>query len=192
MFRLLDDYGQHIATRSGNGLGPALATSMKSFQPRFDIKETKEAYELQGELPGVEQKDIEVEWQDANTLTIKGHVESRREEGTRPTGFVEGGQEPAEITSGEENGYHKASVEEEGAVSAAPSKQATEAPAAQESESEGPRYWLYERQSGNYARTFNFPGRVDQENVKASLKNGILSVIVPKAAAPVSKRINIE
>jgi HSP20 family molecular chaperone IbpA len=63
----------------------------------------------------------------------------------------------------------------------------TEPPRSDES-----KYWVSERSVGEFARTFSFPKPVDQENVKASLKNGIISIIVPKAAAPQSKRINIE
>jgi HSP20 family molecular chaperone IbpA len=58
--------------------------------------------------------------------------------------------------------------------------------------SDGPKYWVSERSVGEFARTISFPKQVDQENVKAGLKNGILSIIVPKAVAPQSKRINIE
>ena len=39
---------------------------------------------------------------------------------------------------------------------------------------------------------FTFPGRVDQDRVKASLRNGILSVNVPKATAPKTKKISVE
>jgi HSP20 family molecular chaperone IbpA len=41
-------------------------------------------------------------------------------------------------------------------------------------------------------RTFKFPGRVNQDAVKASLKNGVLSVTVPKAPAVVAKKIAIQ
>ena len=58
--------------------------------------------------------------------------------------------------------------------------------------SDGSGYWISERSVGEFARTFSFPKQVEQENVKASLKNGILSIIVPKALAPQTKRINIE
>lgn len=54
------------------------------------------------------------------------------------------------------------------------------------------KYWVSERSVGEFARTFSFPKQVAQENVKASLKSGIISIIVPKAVAPQNKRINIE
>ena len=54
------------------------------------------------------------------------------------------------------------------------------------------KYWVSERSVGEFERRFSFPGRVELENVKASLKNGILSVVVPKVVAHQSRRINIE
>ncbi|CAH1764614.1 3956_t:CDS:2 [Entrophospora sp. SA101] len=44
---------------------------------------------------------------------------------------------------------------------------------------------------GSFQRYFQFPGRVDPEKIKASYKDGILSVTVPKVAHE-SKKINIE
>lgn len=54
------------------------------------------------------------------------------------------------------------------------------------------RFWASERVTGEFQRTFSFPTRVDQNAVKASLKNGILSVVVPKATASLAKKITVE
>lgn len=197
MFRLLDDYSAHVA--NSRNITP-FTNSLKSFNPRFDVKETAEGYTLEGELPGVEQKDVTVEWTDTNTLSIKGRSENRREEGTRPSA-VEAAPEKAQITAdAESNGsYHKATVEDEaGTVETNSTAEAT--PAASEAATETTeqpqqsqsRWWVSERSVGEFSRTFNFPNRVDQENVKASLKNGILSIVVPKASAPETRRINVE
>lgn len=202
MWRLMDDYANHVISTSGRqGLGAsplASTTSLRSFQPRFDIKENKDSYELYGELPGIEQKDINIEFTDAQTLSIKGRTEHVREEGQRPSGLIEGQEEAARITEGgEQSSYHKPTVEDDGATSGAlektseseqePAKEVTETPSKPESQ-----YWLSERSFGEFSRTFAFPSRVDQDNVKASLKNGILSIVVPKTSAPTSKRINVE
>ncbi|OXV08655.1 hypothetical protein Egran_03582 [Elaphomyces granulatus] len=68
LFRLLDDYSDHLASRSQGSEFCALA-------PRFDVRETKEAYHLDGELPGLEPNNIEIEFSDPNTLIVKGHAE---------------------------------------------------------------------------------------------------------------------
>jgi HSP20 family molecular chaperone IbpA len=53
------------------------------------------------------------------------------------------------------------------------------------------RYWLVERSFGEFSRTFNFPHAVQQDNVTASLKDGILTVSVPKAKRSVVHRIEV-
>lgn len=50
--------------------------------PRIDISETDTEYRLDAELPGVEQKDVDVRL-DNNILTIKGKKESASEEKDR-------------------------------------------------------------------------------------------------------------
>jgi len=214
MFQLLDSYANHMASTGGrnSSLAPSLASSLRSFQPKFDVKENKDSYELHGELPGIDQKNVSIEFTDPQTLSIRGRTEHVREEGQRPAGFVEGQSEPAQLTEGgEKESYHKPSVEDENTTSGPnpdAQKSSSEEPkeggesteVAQQGEqqqqrqprADGSKYWLSERSVGEFARQFAFPERVDQENVKASMKNGVLSILVPKAAAPQSKRINIE
>ena len=208
MFRLLDDYSAHVAN-STRGAGSSFTNSFRSFNPRFDVKETKDGYTLEGELPGVDQKDVTVEWTDQNTLSIKGRSEHRREEGTRPGAAIEVPQEKAQIADSSDaqstssGSYHKATVEDEsGAVEAGSTAEPTPAssvaatetaePAPQQQSANASKWWVSERSVGEFARTFSFPNRVDQEHVKASLKNGILSIVVPKASAPETRRINVE
>ncbi|KAI4159364.1 MAG: hypothetical protein LQ342_006620 [Letrouitia transgressa] len=174
----------------------------RPFTPRFDVREVGSAYELQGELPGIKQEDIEIQFIDANTLVIKGKTE--RDHVRQSSQSVDAAEETsgkgaiADDTSESSSTYHKASVEDEyvdagaeGAeakieneVTAAPPKPAT----VSEPES---RFWISERSVGEFQRTFSFPGKIDQEAVKASLKNGILNVVVPKAARK-EKRIVVE
>ncbi|KAI5289691.1 hypothetical protein KEM52_000693 [Ascosphaera acerosa] len=44
----------------------------------------------------------------------------------------------------------------------------------------GVKYWVTERTTGAFHRTFNFPSRVDQDRVTATLRDGLLSIYVPK------------
>lgn len=237
LFRLLDDYAKHTLNQE---FFPSSQQqqAIRSFQPRFDVKETQNGYELHGELPGLEANNVEIEFTDATTLRIKGRTEQVSESGRPSTeeaaAAVETKPEPAKLTESAEaevekaetssttsDGYHKASVEDEEDVSMSGgiptpsiSSVATEQPSAatatatateqQVTKTETPsapaapqqqqqqRYWVSERSVGEFSRTFNFPTRVDQENVKASLKNGVLSVSVPKASAPTTRRIEIQ
>jgi len=175
MLRIMDEYD-----RAARELTREASQSLRNFHPKFDVKETKDAYELHGELPGVEQKDIEITWQDGNTLSVSGRVEHRSE---RKQGFVEG----------EENKTKQPTVEDENtegkedtAVTTTGSKEVQKKP------EEEARYWITERSVGEFHRSFSFPSPVDHDNVKASLKNGVLTLLVPKASRTQPKRINIE
>jgi len=179
IFRLLDDYDVHRAARE--------TSSLRAFQPKFDVREVKDAYELHGELPGIEQKDVSIEFTDPTTLVIKGRTERSFTRGTPPAA-IEGGQQPVGRITGEVN--HKATVEDEAAEES--QKQVQTKPEEQQPEEES-KYWVSERSVGEFHRSFSFPTRVDQDAVKASLKNGILSITVPKAKKQASsRRINIE
>ncbi|KAI4133996.1 MAG: hypothetical protein LQ347_001894 [Umbilicaria vellea] len=202
LFRLLDDYDVHRSqpTRSSNGSRGS--SSIRAFQPRFDVKEIKDAYELHGELPGIDQKDVSIEFADPHTLVIKGRTEREYSSGSGSAGAIEdSASSTGRITEGDsskESSYHKATVEdEEGAnKSSTPEPSSTEV-AKRSSETELPKashhkYWVSERMVGEFHRSFSFPTRVDQDAVKASLKNGILSITVPKATAPQSRKIQIQ
>ncbi|KAN0090103.1 HSP20-like chaperone [Hyaloscypha variabilis] len=123
LFRFLDEF----STYSRDGV------DTETFTPKFDIHEHKHSYSLHGELPGVEKKDVEIEWNDAQTIHIHGKTEKS----------YESPKEGEEI--------------------------------------EGTKIWRSERKTGEFSRTFAFPKPVDQEHVKATMKNGILNISVPKA-----------
>jgi HSP20 family protein len=52
-------------------------------------------------------------------------------------------------------------------------------------------YYTYERSYGSFTRTFTLPDQVDTAQVKAELKAGELTVVVPKAAAAVAKKVPV-
>jgi HSP20 family molecular chaperone IbpA len=154
-FRFLDDYDIHRSSRSHD--------TIRGFAPKFDVRETSDAYLLDGELPGVFQKDIDIEFSDPQTLVIKGHCEREYQ---RP----EAGETAVQKTGDREKGKGKD----------------------KDKDKSQHKYWVSERSAGEFHRSFNFPTRVDQDNVKASLKNGILSIVMPKAAPPTGRKIAIQ
>lgn len=187
-----------------------IQASHRSFTPRFDVREAASAYELQGELPGIKQEDIEIEFVDANTLVIKGSTErsvtktNAEEKGKaiEQTNVVADDDAASEKSS---SSYQRPSVEDDYVDASAEGRDATPSSATVEatpSESkvvaEAPKveepqhkYWVSERSVGHFERRFSFPGKVDQDAVKASLKNGVLSIVVPKAAKQ-ERRIAIQ
>lgn len=215
LFRLFDDF----ISPSTRALEHAFQApqSRTQYQPRFDVREVESAYELRGELPGVESKDLEVEFTDPQTLIIRGHTEreftfQQTQPQTEQTTTKAVDNSDAQSTHSTSS-FQKASVEDEfEQVDATPAtplsstngeptqvEQTAETtsttnaqPEIQTNSQEHSQYWISERSIGNFQRTFTFTSRVDTDNVKASLKNGILSLIVPKAATPEVRRVQIE
>jgi len=192
LFRLLDDFDTYSRGDQQSHRGHLT----KTFAPKFDIKEEGGSYVLEGELPGIEQKDIQIEFTDPQTITVHGRVERKYSAGTPPAG-IEAPKTGGTITeAGEEHASHKATVEDEDAANAS-STSANNAVAnksQQPEQQQAPpqsKYWVSERSVGEFRRSFSFPDRVDQEAVTASMKNGILNIVVPKAKKYESRKITI-
>ncbi|KAK6359826.1 hypothetical protein TWF696_000962 [Orbilia brochopaga] len=151
-----------------NSLLRSNMTFPSSFTPSFDVKETKDSYVLDGDVPGIVDKSaLDLSFVDDNTLVVKGRIERSSESGKPPA-------TPAEKEKKE--GQQQPSAEEEG-----------------ESSASGEKYWVRERYVGEFQRAFSFPQSVDHDAVKASLKDGILSIVVPKKTGPDGPRkITIE
>ena len=54
------------------------------------------------------------------------------------------------------------------------------------------RYYRQERPSGAFSRVVNIQVRIDREAVRATLKDGLLEVVLPKAAPGTGRKISIE
>lgn len=174
IFRLLDDYDTH-RSRSGPS-----HSAVRAFQPKFDVRELASSYELHGELPGIDQKDISIEFSDPHTIVISGRTVR---ESTQSS--------DNDATSGKPIEDKKARVEDEDAADG--NEKTSAVTKKQDAEVEDqPTYWVSERSVGEFHRQFGFPSRVDQDHVKASLKNGILNIVVPKAQAQQARKISIE
>jgi len=164
----------------------------RTFTPRFDVTESTQAYELFGEVAGLEQQDLSIEFADAQTLVVKG----KTERGTSTAQAAEATQPELTDTSSEKS--HTATVEEAeydeaDTPLAAPASTATatETPAEEQKQAETPepKYWVAERRVGTFERSFSFSQRIEQDAVQASLHNGVLHVVVPKSQK--SKKIAV-
>ena len=125
MNRLFDDFHRGFTGAAG-GLG----------WPHMDVAETETEYRVTAELPGLEEKEVEVTL-NGSVLTLKGEKEVEQESGNR-------------------------------AVS--------------------------ERYYGRFQRSIELGDDIDRDNVSASMKNGLLSVVLPKRpdASAAAKRIEIK
>ncbi len=58
-------------------------------------------------------------------------------------------------------------------------------------EKEGAKYHRRERESGKFSRVISLPNEVNTENITAALKDGILTVCLPKAEKAKPRQITI-
>ncbi|KAJ3061267.1 hypothetical protein HK102_009176 [Quaeritorhiza haematococci] len=136
--------------------------------PAVDVKETDKSYVLEAEVPGLKRDQVDIQVVDNNTIVLSGHYESRVESGTPPT-------TQAEPQSTQAQGTAESSSSD--VITQGESGQRAVTTAAEQ-----PRetYWAVERQVGSFRRSFTLPQAVDPEKVSASLKDGVLTVVVPK------------
>lgn len=182
LFRLLDDfnsYSREVQEEEGDSArGPrgGGGRHRRGPRPRFDIRETRDAYELYGEMPGTDRKDVHVELTGQNTLLIWGHVDrgydapvagrqQRKKKGKKGGG---GGDEGNKDEGGE------GKKEGEGGGD------------------EPIRFLTRERFVGDFEREFAFPGPLQEFDIEASLENGILKVTAPKAGTGQGKTIEVK
>ncbi|KUL87135.1 hypothetical protein ZTR_05540 [Talaromyces verruculosus] len=217
LFQLMDDYCDTRrptkpapSSRGKPSAAPAAPSApatpakpqLSSFTPKFDVREADQFYILDGELPGAQQENIEIEFTDPETMVIKGKIE-RNYDITSPSS-AESTNDNDDVMSVHSDGassthsnYHSPTVEDEdedGAVKVNTVQSTSVAKHQPQPEVQQPtyKYWASERSIGTFQRTFTFPTRVNQDAVKATFKNGILSVFVPKQAIQKAKRIRID
>ncbi|CAL3969665.1 unnamed protein product [Diplocarpon coronariae] len=169
----------------------------RTFKPCFDIAETSEAYELYGELPGARQHDLNIQFSDAQTLVIQGKTERRSYNSSPAPAPGPPSEESSQNDESSSLRPHTATVEDEYDEADAPlatttsASSSTAAPATAEKgkESDTPRagevprakFWVAERRVGEFARSFTFEKCIEHDYVTASLRDGVLAVVIPKS-----------
>ncbi|PYH40533.1 Hsp20/alpha crystallin family protein [Aspergillus saccharolyticus JOP 1030-1] len=182
LFQFLDDYDCHRSNRAKPALTKR-ALSLKS-----DVFETSDAFHLSAEVPGVESHDLQVEFLDSNTLVIKGHFKRHS------------GQTSEEVQAqfaGSSKSHYQPTVEDaieadDDATSDSLGNSLKKQLVTPKKPELACKYLVSERLTGEFHRVFTFPARVHQDAVKANLRNGILSLLLPKEPAPKMKKIRIE
>ncbi|MCF7953287.1 MAG: Hsp20/alpha crystallin family protein, partial [Spirochaetales bacterium] len=133
--------------------------------PSVDIQEDEKAYVLDAELPGYEEKDIDVHVED-HILTI----ESRRED--------KHAAQPAEKEAETENQDRKEEKAADGN--------------AEKNEAENRNFLVRERRLASFRRSFKLPEGVDEDSIQGEYKNGILHLEIPKKAKEQPKKIAVK
>jgi len=115
--------------------GEGTGYSQGEFTPRFDIKETKNAFVIKADLPGIKDEDVNISLT-GSQLTVSGKRDEERRE-------------------------------------------------------EGEHHYMVERSAGSFSRVFSLPEGVDADAVTADMKNGVLTLQIPKRPEAQPKRITI-
>jgi HSP20 family protein len=150
--------------------------------PKYDLIELPDAFCLHGELAGVEKDDIEIEFTDSQTMSIRGYYKRC---GIPPIGLVEGSMGRSFTTKNIKVSSRHEIVEDKRAIRKETCTATLQPPQAKE------KYWLSERSIGQFSRSFEFHVLVDQDHIQASIKNGLLSIVVPKAEEFMSCKVTI-
>jgi len=82
LHRQIDDLFEDFFGESGLGAWRGGPEGAGIVSPRFEISESDEAVEVSAELPGMDEKDIDVTL-DEHSLTVKGEKKAEREEKKR-------------------------------------------------------------------------------------------------------------
>jgi len=108
----------------------------KSFSPAFEVKETKDDFQIRADMPGVKESDIDVKLT-GNRMAITGKRDNEKED-------------------------------------------------------KSDTYYTYERNYGSFQRVFALPDGVDTEHSAAELKDGVLTIVLPKKPGMGSKTIEVK
>ncbi len=135
--------------------------SPKKFIPKVDIREAKESYIIDMELAGFSENDVEIELKDRE-LSIFSKREKTCCHKTEKTDTEENISEP-------------------------------EKEVAPKSDRPEFRWLVKERGFGTkrFYRSFKLPEDIDEENVSANFKNGLLTISVPKKSEVKTRKIAI-
>jgi HSP20 family molecular chaperone IbpA len=203
---VIDYLGDPYLT-SGKDIHQGLRSSDNEhvFLPNFDIRETADAYYLEGEFPSVCDRDsIFIEHLGSRGILIEARskkLDLSREWGIG-TPLGSGDLAPSSVGLGglnDDGSVGKAQADEPSEVRAAKIVEVKESRAGKDQEvgEEAAglkvRDCLSERSVGCLQRSFTFPEPLDYKNLKARLKDGLLRVRVPKmAGASSADRFAIE
>ena len=130
--------------------------------PAAEVHETAEAYELVLELPGVDKEAIDVKATD-RTLVVSAERRNPRLNASRP-----------------------ASPAPEGEAAA------SEVPLSRESAARVQAPLLSEFRYGTWSRSFRFPQPIEREQLQARYRDGLLTVVAPKAQRLSSVKVSVE
>lgn len=164
----------------------------------MDLKESKSQYELVAELPGVNKEDVNIEVKDDRTLIITGKMghEDASEGDANMSSF---GDQAQAKDQGDEAATAPQIDESDGVVPSGAERMQRDKASQQMklsvSKAEAgdlERYWNSERILASFQRSITFPSPFQTDKIQARLKNGLLSVTLPKVPERKGIQINVD
>jgi len=193
---LLSLFGADISPyRSNKYLAHSI--SANSFVPNFDIIETLQAYTLEGELPGLsDKKAVDIEFTDHQMLLVRGRISKNTTTTTddevpeRANPEASSQRQPTVEDDVDEADSEKSTLTDTSSATAISTSKGKNV--IRDTKAKKTGYWVTERSTGSFQRTFRFPGPIDQENVTAKLEDGILTIVVPKQTKVQTRKIDVQ
>jgi HSP20 family molecular chaperone IbpA len=151
------------------------------FSPDFDLRETSEAYFLEGEFPGISGGSaIKLQWLDERTLRVEGTIHKtdlKTEWGVdlaenRPQDQPESPQYGHDVKDEDKRPGELVAVQGP--------EQRVDGAKTPATRPVTVKTWLNERRDGLCTRSFSFPAPVNIDAVQARLSRGVLRIMVPK------------
>ncbi|PVH76142.1 HSP20-like chaperone [Cadophora sp. DSE1049] len=178
----IDEFDRHFSHRH---------RFMNCFIPRFDLEEDDHNYYLYGDIPGATVGEITVEANDDHTLVVYGKT---GRPGPERVGEGEGMSNPegraAPVQEQQQETFappptapvppHTQTQTHHHRHLTSPFSSTPTSPLVPQTSPNGHKTLLSERLTGSFHRTFAFPSAVNEKGVKASMENGVLSLVVPK------------
>lgn len=205
--RLVDDLNTFPGASNSNGCRRyayrAPRAAPRPWHPRFEARETQDAYVLRGELPGLNRDHVSIEFPESQKIVISGKVVEATQEEPAPaaapadeesTVTVDHAEDATMAEETESRSSYQATVEDDDedddfeVVGESAKKQekqplvAEPEPEAKQPEQEQERQPepAKERVLRQFTRAFTFDAPVEYDFVTASLKDGLLEVVIPK------------
>ncbi|KAF4332649.1 heat shock 30 [Fusarium beomiforme] len=177
---------------------PAYRVNSRPWEPRFEAHETEDSFVLYGELPGLNKDHVTVEFPEPCKLVVSGKVERFTEppkaaettpEQAAPAPVIESDNEDTRSRSS-----YQATVEDdvdgdefevlshtsEKLENISQPDPETLSEKAEEKQPEQPKEPRRSGYSKEFSRYFTFPTYINHEAVTAELKDGLLTIVVPK------------
>jgi len=185
--RSMDDmFGQFFGANPARLFGGTLPGQW-GWEPNVDLYETPNELVFSADLPGYNREDIDIQ---VTPDSLQVSAQHRDEGGGQPgSGNVSATGETADSGNGQTSSPAPADTGGQSSRTDAPST------AIQASQPQHPRTYHVQRQRRqNFSVSYSLPTEVDPNNVKASFKDGVLTVRLPKPeqARPKQVSVNVE